>query len=479
MLDRLIPKFLPALGLAAFFGLPSVLFAQATNPSNTNISTGSGAGTSPGVGELGTSSTRLGRQPLQGPSRIVPGPGQPRLPQIPSVFPVDTDRIEPLDRQLLPMAGAVQQPEERALTFERTARSKIIAVPPKFEEAYGALWQAGEAAKEVQFETMKDLRLRSVVQTLIVLAEELVRDGLAQDLPTSEATADTYKYRPLNDRLARLNKASDAWKLATHYSTLISSPNFRSEMLYWIADSESGQNGSQAIIVQTAQPSESLTGRRDLRGYSEELNAVADRFLVEAADATKWINRHIWRDKGLVSIVSWAAVSEQYVRALQIARTIPQPEYRADAMIRLAEAQARHKAPSEATATYGEAARAVASIPLEDPRSILAGVLVDSLMAVGRFDDARASITLYPDELRRMEALGAIAESQGERGLSESARAWIDREAPAQARSMLYRRVNDGLLIAIDKMRSQTRYLSPGSPGTSGDMLPGSTLERP
>jgi len=99
-----------------------------------------------------------------------------------------------------------------------------------------------------------------------------------------------------------------------------------------------------------------------------------------------------------------------------IARLIPQPELRSDALLKIAETQARRGDAEGATASYRETANAVASIPLDDVRGVLAGVVIDSLIAVGRYEDARGSISLYPDEPRRLLALEAVAESQGRRG---------------------------------------------------------------
>jgi hypothetical protein len=110
---------------------------------------------------------------------------------------------------------------------------------------------------------------------------------------------------------------------------------------------------------------------------------------------------------------------------------------------------------NSATSTYRDAAVAVASIPLDDPRAILAGVLIDNLISVGRFEDARSTIVLYPDTVRRMIALGAIAESQGRRGAAESARYWIYRDIPPEHRAELLRRVNNGILSAIEQNRSR------------------------
>src|ERR687889_82656 len=67
--------------------------------------------------------------------------------------------------------------------------------------------------------------------------------------------------------------------------------------------------------------------------------------------------------------------------------------------------------PARATTVYTEALRAIASIPVADLRAILTGVLVDSLISSGRFDDARSATALFPDAQRRLTALGAVAES--------------------------------------------------------------------
>jgi hypothetical protein len=166
------------------------------------------------------------------------------------------------------------------------------------------------------------------------------------------------------------------------------------------------------------------------------------------------IERPVWRDRGLVAITQAAATSRQFSRGLSIARMIPQPEVRTDALLKIAEAQARHDDPNGATSTYREAALAVASIPLDDPRAVLAGVLIDNLISVGRFEDARKSIVLYPDMSRRLIALGAIAESQGQRGGGDAARAWIAREVSPQYRPELYRRVISGILKTIEQNRS-------------------------
>ncbi len=90
----------------------------------------------------------------------------------------------------------------------------------------------------------------------------------------------------------------------------------------------------------------------------------------------------------------------------------------------------------------------------------MVGYLVDSLLSTGRFDDARACTAIYPEESERFVALGAIAESQGKRGLAEAARRWIATDTPERYRSALYRRVAAGVLWSVEQARS--KELPPG-----------------
>jgi hypothetical protein len=136
-------------------------------------------------------------------------------------------------------------------------------------------------------------------------------------------------------------------------------------------------------------------------------------------------------------------------------REIPDPEIRGETLAKIAEGLARRKLDKQATAVYSESAAQVAKIRFIDNRGVIGGVLIDSLIAVGRFDDARACVPLMPDPVRRLVAYGAIAEAQGRRGRADAARAWIAREAPPSYREILYRRVDDGVLAAVDQMRTQ------------------------
>jgi hypothetical protein len=196
--------------------------------------------------------------------------------------------------------------------------------------------------------------------------------------------------------------------------------------------------------------------RYDLWGQGQGLLDFADRALVNAQAHADLITRPVWRDRALLEVTGKAAYSDQFPRALEIARTIPDPEIRTDALVRVAEGLARRNYGPPATQVYAEAAQAVSEVPDDDIRGVIAGVLIDSLIATGRFDDARRCVVLMPDVTRQIVALGAVAESQGKRFLSDRARQWIDREAPPEYRAMLRRKVEDGELSAFDLLKTQS-----------------------
>ncbi len=192
---------------------------------------------------------------------------------------------------------------------------------------------------------------------------------------------------------------------------------------------------------------------------NEAYRKLADTFLVDAWDVANKIDRLIWKYRAMVRIALSAADSRQYVRAVELSRGIDNAEARAEAMLILAESECRQKQNKAASTAYELAAEAVASVTQEGLRGVLAGFLVDSLIATGRFEDARACIGLYPENSQRLVALGAIAESQGRRGLAESARKWISTDIPEQYRPTLYRRVTAGVLWAMEQNRGRDKDL--------------------
>ena len=286
------------------------------------------------------------------------------------------------------------------------------------------------------------------ITMMLNLTEALMRRGKDNLLPLDETELEARM--PPVDRARLIRGLLDFWSRAVDLCLRISNPTYRNEMLSRVVENEAA--GSQTIATLFPRNEGAGTeGSRPERSYDSD----ADRVLRDAAAHAARIDRPIWRDRAMLLVVASAAASNQFARGLEIARTIPQAEIRADALMRIAEAQSRSNRGPAASATYQEAVRAVASIPLEDPRDILTGVLIDSLISVGRFDDARASIVLYSNVSSRLNALGAVAESQARRGLADSARAWINRDVPPEDRAMLHRRVDDGLLSVIQLNRSR------------------------
>ena len=211
---------------------------------------------------------------------------------------------------------------------------------------------------------------------------------------------------------------------------------------------------------------------------------------MDAWNVARKADRLIWKNRAMVYISLEASNSRQYTRGVELARTIENAESRSEALLLLAEAQCRaslktaidmvdflagylggaairemrradwptveyEALSSVATSTYQAAAEAVASIPQDGLRGVMVGFLIDSLIAGGRFDDARACTSIYPEESERFVALGAIAEAQGRRGLADSARRWIATEVPEAYRPALYRRVVTGVLWSVENERSK------------------------
>jgi hypothetical protein len=453
MLCRLAPYVLSAvLATGGALCAPSEGLAQ-LDPNRANLSTGSGAGTSPGVNDS-PSSTRTTKGSLIPPFRD-DNPLRPQPDPYGMMGAADPSVIEAIDSQLLEQARRVHEPNERALALERVARSKILSSAlsaTKLDEAHAILQEAGDAVLSAPKSLVRELRIRQIVLSHMQLAEEELRQGLVEDVRPADATAEYKKYKPFAERAHWFDRSMASYTRATFMAMQLESSNYRSDLLYRLAESESGSSGSQSIVTLAGSADRN---RPDLQDQITDLYRISDRAVVHSIKICQRISLYIWRDRALLTVAAAASASEQFPRAVEAAKLIPQPEYRADALIRVAEAQARKRFTGDATATYEEAARAVASIPLADPRSILASVLIDSLLAVGRYEDARMSILFYPDDERRLNALGAIAQSQGERGLASKARSWIDHE-PYSWRPVLNRRVDDGMMAAIERRRSQS-----------------------
>lgn len=462
----------------------------ARNSTGTGLESGGPTGTGaesgsslrlPGAGNYLGPSGRGGHL-LNPPDRYGRDAAIPFGPGIGTTFPGEMNAV-PLDVSLiqngaslstvtdrhLQYARGIPNPAERSLTLSRIALA--VTFSGQLDMAETALQDASTAGLQIPQGMVRDQRLISIITALMNLAEARLREGrgeapvdLAPPSPAPSAPPapgaaaapppqppPTAPPLPRADRNRLIRKAQTDWLRAADLAQRIGNPTYRSELIYRVADSMAF--GSQTIVNEFPNPD----GASD-RGAAEPsklFDGLPDRLLQQGASLSTRIDRPVWRDRALVAVATAAAESKQFARGLAVARMIPQPEVRTEALLKLADVQARRGDPRGATSTYREAAQAVASIPLDDPRTVLAGVLIDNLIAVGRFDDARSSIALYPDVSHRLVALGAIAESQGSRGAAASALAWINRDVPPQYRSQLYRRVSNGVVSAVERNRSR------------------------
>jgi hypothetical protein len=486
--------------------------------------TGNRAGTGtyppPPIRDFGMGGRLRPRGPAPADGGVPAGPGAGvSFPDDPALFPFNPmpegeggnpSEMSVVQQSQLDEARKISTPGDRSLALQRVANAAIFS--NQLALAHTALGEAAEAAVQERIPLVHDQRLIAIIMTDMNLAEAHLREGKDLSRPEFDTKSNPL---PATDRTVLIQRAGVEWQRSAATARRILNPTFRSEMLYRLVDNMA--YGSQTIMTDFAPAvgDESNGGKDPYAG-------PADQILRVAADAVQWIERPVWHDRALVAIATAASASKQFERGLEVARLIPQPEVRTDALVRLAEGLARfaereartaaedvqeaensakhaeklaadaeketraeprkellaerdrllaerdrlladRPARSEhartatdlATRTYREAAVAVASIPLDDPRAILAGVLIDNLISVGRFEDARSTTVLYPDTARRMIALGAIAESQGRRGAAESARQWIARDVAPELRAELLRRVNNGILSAIEQNRSR------------------------
>ncbi len=370
----------------------------------------------------------------------------------------DVASLSVVDPSVFAQARSIVSPGERSLALQRIGRTAVFC--GQLKEAEAAFYEAGEAATLVSDRVMRDVRITSVITAILTLAEEQLR--LSKDVPSQpvvivDPTAPANE-KPIAEALPAnldhyLDSAIAEWENAARLAMTIANSTYRSEALYKVVESQSREPLRPIGDTLSSFSDPKATMARP-ENDPKDL-ATSDHLLALAAGHAQQIDRAIWRNKALKTVVENAASSRQYRRALQVARLILQPDIRSEALIRLAEEQSLHGKQSDATSTFNEAAESVASIGAGDLRAIIANVLVDNLVTVGRFDDARACVTLYPFEWQQVAVLGAVAESQGRRGLSASAYRWIDRDIAPKYRGILYRRVADGVLPAVEQNRSK------------------------
>jgi hypothetical protein len=446
---------------------------------------GSMSGVGPGPAATGTQGRYLAPPPGPAPRRnLVPfGPGvDVTFPDDPYLLPftaleqpgAQTDKFIPtyVTTDVLKNARSIATANERSLALQRVANGAIAA--NQLTLAHKTLEEATSAASDVTVPLLRDQRLIALVTSLNLLTTALVREGHETLAPLER----TPQPEPLPKRLSAsdsIRMARLEWRRGVYLAQLIGNPTYRNEMLFRVAESAASGSASIAneytkpieIDTLVREPTTTNTPRKDeqtprqaeerRRQRAAEVASFkkeADTILIDSFEIAKKIDRLILKYRAMVRIALLAADSEQYARGVELSRGIQNGEARSEAMLLLAESQCRHNQSQTATVAYEQAAQAVAAVQQEGLRGVLAGILIDSLIATGRFDDARACVVLYPDESSRLVALGAVAESQGMRGAAESARRWIANEMPAALRPALYRRVTTGILAAAETNRT-------------------------
>ncbi len=359
------------------------------------------------------------------------------------------DVLRRINDQLLSEARSIGNPADRALAFDRTARSKMLY--DQWDEAQTAIREGGQAALQIGDETMRGLRLTGLIRSSIDLSDELVSEAVSDISDTG--LGEGRPARNVEGRIQLIDRARAAVTEAAQLARAIPSANTQSHMLALLASSIASSSQRVARYV----PDADLDS--DVPSSDARFVGAADQMLVDAETVAWQAPLPIFRDQYLVKVVAAAAGADMYDRAALIARRIPMQESRADAQIRLAETIARSGEQNAglATSIYQEAVSSVVSIPLDDPRLTLGTVLLDSLVSVGRFDDALATATLVRKPQLRAQALGLIARAMGARGLTNKAVAWIDREPSGELRDYLRREMSLG----------QVQYLEVNSPGSS------------
>lgn len=436
---RSVSQQAAALGLGLLLVPPSFAGAPGPGPG--------GRSSAPGSGDL---AVVLTQQDIGQPPSGVTEPGFDSQPLIPGTSLTRED-VERIDQELLENILRIEDPAERSLALVDAARYKILA--RDLDVARRALDSAAESTTQIVDQKRRDLRLISTSRAYVSLAQEDINSAIS-------GAAGILSLEPeltVQERVDLLDRALEAFDKAAELAFRIEHVGYGPQTQYVVAEQQA--QGGQAIGVIAFRDPGALNDQQQLVPRLQEL---AGRYIERAAEHARAIRVPVWRDVALAAVTGSAATSNQFELGRRISRTVPGLELRFDAILTIAEAEARRGDPDLATGDYTEAARTLASIPIADLRGTLNDVLVESLIASGRFADARRCVILYPDDVDRLEALGAVAESMGSRGLSDEAREWIRQEVAAENRASLYRRVNDGVLSTLE------RYGGGNYPGGGG-----------
>ena len=347
-------------------------------------------------------------------------------------------------------AQLVTENYDRSRAMEEVAREAILS--NQLLLAHHILEQAATAALKEENSLRHDQLIIEAITTTALLTETLIREGKCSPCcsnPTTRDRADSPETGPeASHRLALLE-----WQRAAFLARQIDSPTYRSEYLARVVEGM-GKDSTRIVI---------------------EYVRIPDRTSNELARRTRSRRRSLPNRR----MTCWSRPPGSQPRSSdpsgETRPSTPPPSPRASrnsspapraspATSRIPrrarhscwspKSQCRQNQDEQATKTYSEVVDAVARVQQNGLRGVLTGYLVDSLTRPGRFEDARAALVLYPTESERFVALEAIAESQGRRGAAASAREWIAQEARPEYRSALYRRVNSGVLTAIETERS-------------------------
>lgn len=358
-----------------------------------------------------------------GPSKFAgpPRPGDRGAPEL------TRDQLELLSDQLFENAQRLTNIEVRVRALDRLARSEIFGT--RLLNAIRALEAADVSVRQLPTSTIKNIRLVSLSTTSTNLTDAVIREALE---PNTE------------NRREWIDRAIKIWTLAADFSALITNNDLRSEMMSRVAFDIS--EDAQLIAAKISEFEQTNDLSNELRTRYE---AILDELFDLAIEINERVPMNVWRNEVAQKIAIKGALAYRFDRALKAARTIKQNAPRALALSRVAEALARFNRAEEATDIFNETADVASRVSEVSIRNVVAGDLVDRLIALGRFRDARMAVYLYEDDDLRMKALGAVAENQARRGLAHHAVDWINAEIQPDHRSTLIKRVQDGTLQSI------------------------------
>lgn len=358
-----------------------------------------------------------------GPPKFI-GPPRPGDREAPEMNP---EQMKLLSEQLFNNANRLTNPDVRVRALDRLARSEIFG--NKLDEAIRTINAASQAIDNLPNGTIKNVRLVSLVTTSTNLTDSLIREAVE---PKTQ------------NRREWVDKAIAVWRQGADLAGKMTNVDLQSEMMSRVSFDISEDAQTIAAKVDEFEQTNDLNNEQKKK-YEEALDELFDL----AIEINQRVPMSVWRNETAQKIAIKSALALRFEKALNAARTIRQNAPRALALARVAEALARFNRPQEATEIFNETGQVAAAVQEVSVRNVVAGDLVDRLIALGRFRDARMAVYLYEDDDLRLRALGAVAENQARRGLAHQAVKWINAEIAPEHRSVLVKRVQDGTLNSL------------------------------